>query len=221
LLLGALLLFRRKPGFWWWVPFWLIVGILPAAAARETPHALRIETTLPTWQIFSAVGIVEAWDFALKRKRFLSYGLRFTGLGLAVVSLIFFQHGYWRHYSYEYAQEWQYGYKQAIGYINEVGQNYDEVWFTDKLGRPYIFFLYYLKVDPRYFQNNSDVRRDTFGFVNVRSFGKFHFWGVGDNLETHGRTLVIDAKERVGSDTTIVKTFVLPNGEVTLVAYEK
>lgn len=221
LILGVLLLFRRKSGFWWFVPFWLLVGILPAATARETPHALRIETTLPTWQILSAIGIVEAWNFCQKQKRLANYVLRIVGLGLAIISFIYFQHGYWRHYSYEYAQEWQYGYKQAIGYINEVEQNYDEVWFTDKLGRPYIFFLYYLKVDPRYFQSNSEVRRDTFGFVNVASFGKFHFWGATDKLETMGRALVIDSRQRIGSNTPVIKTFALPDGSETLVAYEK
>ena len=39
---GAILIFRRKEGYWWLIPLWLAIGIIPAATARETPHALRI-----------------------------------------------------------------------------------------------------------------------------------------------------------------------------------
>ena len=48
--IGILFLFKKKIGYWWIIPLWLMVGIVPAATARETPHALRIETTLPTFQ---------------------------------------------------------------------------------------------------------------------------------------------------------------------------
>ncbi len=220
LILGILLLFRRKSGFWWLVPFWLLVGILPAATARETPHALRIGTTLPTWQILTAVGVVEFWNWSQRQRR-LTSGLWVVGLVLPIISLVYFQHGYWKHYPYEFAQEWQYGYKQAINYVKEVEQNYDEVWFTDKLGRPYIFFLYYLKTEPRFFQNNSSIKRDVFGFVNVKSFGKYHFWGAGDGLETKGRALIIDTPERIGKNLSVIKNFNLPGGKEALVAYEK
>lgn len=221
LILGILLLFRRKPGLWWLVPFWLLVGILPAATARETPHALRIETTLPTWQMIIAVGVVEFWSWLRRQKRLVGYGGRVMCLVVPIISLIYFQHGYWKHYPYEFAQEWQYGYKQAVNYVKEVEQNYDEVWFTDKLGRPYIFFLYFLKTDPRFFQENLSVKRDVYGFVNVTSFGKYHFWGAGDNLETGGKALIIDAPERIGKNISVIKTFNLPSGKEALVAYEK
>ena len=67
LVAGMLFLIKKKPGFWWLVFAWLLVGIVPAATARETPHALRIETTLPTWQIISALGIVSFFEWIKKQ----------------------------------------------------------------------------------------------------------------------------------------------------------
>src|SRR3989344_4024704 len=36
-ILGILYLIRKKEGYWWIVPVWLLIGIVPAGAARETP----------------------------------------------------------------------------------------------------------------------------------------------------------------------------------------
>ncbi len=46
---------------------WLLVGIIPAATARETPHALRIETTLPMFQIIIAYGFINSMIFLKER----------------------------------------------------------------------------------------------------------------------------------------------------------
>ena len=69
---GAILIFRRKEGYWWLIPLWLAIGIIPAATARETPHALRIETTLPTFQILTAYGFVQLYE-KISKYRHLIY----------------------------------------------------------------------------------------------------------------------------------------------------
>jgi len=64
---------KRKEGNWWLVPLWLIIGIIPAATARETPHALRIETSLPTFQILAAYGFVQLTEKIPKYKKQINY----------------------------------------------------------------------------------------------------------------------------------------------------
>lgn len=218
LLAGILILFRKRPGYWWLIPFWLLVGILPAATARETPHALRIETTLPTWQILSAFGLVEFWQLAKRQKKLINYGLRITSWGLIIIGFVYFQHGLWRHYPVEYAHEWQYGYKEAVEYLKSVEDKYHQIWFTDKLGRPYIYFLFYLKADPREFQQNSVVKRDVFGFVEVKNFGKYHFYRL-DEMPPGQNILVVDKAENIPENVEVLKTFYLPNGKENLKAY--
>ena len=55
--IGLLFLFRRKEGYWWIIFLWIIIGLIPAATARETPHALRTETVIPTFQMIVGYGV--------------------------------------------------------------------------------------------------------------------------------------------------------------------
>ena len=220
LVAGILILIKKKPGYWWLVPFWLLVGIIPAATARETPHALRIETTLPTWQILTALGVVEFWNFLDKQKRFIGYGLLVACWGLVTMSVVYFQHGYWRHYPVEYSGEWQYGYKPVIDYLKSVENKYDQIWFTDNLGRPYIYFLFYLKYSPKSFWQKAQVERDPFGFVHVRGFDKYHFFGAEGPRTVEG-ALYVDAPTRVPDHASRIKTFNLLNDSEILVVYER
>jgi len=220
LLGGTFLLFRRRVGYWWLVVFWLLLGIVPAATARETPHALRIETTLPTWQILTAFGLVELWQLIKRQKKLINYGLRITILGLIIIGFIYFQHGYWRHYPAEFSGEWQYGYKEAISFVESVENNYDRVYFTDALGRPYVYFLFYLQKDPRQFWQEAEIKRDAYGFVKVKSFGKYHFFNIERKPVLEAGLLIVDLPQNLPESAKKVQSFHLLNGQEILAAYE-
>lgn len=219
LISGVLLLLRKKQGHWWLIPFWLLVGIIPAATARETPHALRIETTLPTWQILTALGLVGFWDWTSQRKNIFKNVFRLGFCGLVLMSLVFFQHGYYRHYPTEFSGEWQYGYRESIEFISSVEDEYDQIWFTDKIGRPYIYFLFHLKKDPKEFWDQAVVERETLGFVKVRSFGKYFFFENDFKLDPAKRVLVVNLADWAPTEVEVIKTFNLLNGEPILKAY--
>jgi len=216
---GALILFKKKTGYWWVIPTWLLLGIFPAATARETPHALRIETTLPTWQIITALGVGEFLVWTTKFRGLINYGLRIACCGVIIISFIYFQHGYWCHYPAEFSGEWQYGYKQAIEFIRSLDNKYDRFWFTESLGRPYIYFLFYLKYPPSDFWRSAKIERDPYGFVKVKEFGKYHFFkpGEADFME---KSLYITTPKDVPQRASVIKTFYLLNGGEILQAYE-
>jgi len=218
---GIFLLFRRRVGYWWLVVFWLLLGIVPAATARETPHALRIETTLPTWQIFTAFGLVEFWQLVKRQKKLINYGLRIISWGLIIIGFVYFQHGYWRHYPAEFSGEWQYGYKEAVDFVKSVENNYDRVYFTDALGRPYIYFLFYLQKNPQEFWQEAEVERDAYGFVKVRSFGQYRFFNIERKPVLEAGLLVIDLPQNLPQSVKKIQGFNLLNGKEILVAYEK
>lgn len=213
--IGIFFLFRKREGRWWIVPLWILIGIIPAATARETPHALRIETTLPMFQLLSAYGFT-LFLFSLKKRSALLGSILLFFLGLNV---LYFLHGYFVHYPKEYSQEWQYGYKESISYVKSVSDQYDAVYMTTELGRPYVYYLFYLPVHPSDFRAKSDVERDAFGFVTVNRYGKYHFIKDMTKKEPIGKTLYIDIQERVPKNATIQQTFYLLNGKSALVAY--
>lgn len=213
---GILFLIRKKEGYWWIIPLWLILGIIPAATARETPHALRIETTLPTFQILVAYGFVGLTDKLKKYKKMITVFLLF----LLFLNFGYFYHNYVSHYKYDYSGEWQYGYKESIDFVKLVENKYDFIQVTDTLGRPYIYYLFYTKTNPEYFRQNSDIARDAFGFVRVNRVGKYVFpKEFNYSLSKTKKVLYINTPYKLPENIHILKTFYLLNGNPVLVAY--
>ena len=215
LVLGVLLLIRKKEGFWWIIPLWLLLAIIPAATARETPHALRIETTLPTFQLLIAYGIVTVYQSFAWKKVFLGV------LGVIIFgNVAYYLHGYYVHYPRDYSGEWQYGYKEAIAYTEKEKEKYDAICFTTELGRPYAYVLFYSKYDPEKFAKEAHISRDAFGFVTVTSFDKYFFSGdVKGVCEEKGKVLHVDLASKVTDTVRVVKEFPLKDGSSGLVAF--
>ncbi len=212
---GVLFLFRKREGNWWIIPLWLLIGIIPAATARETPHALRIETTLPTFQIIVAYGFLSMISFIKKRKKEVAVVLFI----LLAFNFLYFFHDYLTNYKYDYSGEWQYGYVDSINYVKSVQSQYDKVEITQALGRPYIYYLFYTKTDPEFFRKNSVVKRDVFGFVTVDSFGKYYFPQDLTYKDKGKKVLFISTPDHLPTGSKTLKTFYLLNGEPVLVAY--
>ncbi|HVZ58167.1 MAG TPA: phospholipid carrier-dependent glycosyltransferase [Patescibacteria group bacterium] len=220
---GVIFLFKKREGYWWIVPIWLLLAIVPAATARETPHALRIESSLPTFQLLSAYGLSMALFFlcSLSKKRYMLKNLALGVIVLAIMgNFIYFLHSYVVHYPIQYSSEWQYGYKDAIAYAKTVQNDYDQIRITDELGRPYIYTLFYLKTPPQDFRKTQDVTRDVFGFVHVNGFDNYRFGS--DEIDRNDPTkklLVIEIPRKVPGNVKILKTFRLLNGDPILEAY--
>ena len=220
---GIFLLFRKKEGYWWIIPVWLIIGIVPAATARETPHALRIETTLPTFQMIVAYGVVFSFEIISKIKyQILKIQIKYLIFSLSILFLIFnflyFYHDYLVHYPRIYSGEWQYGYKESIKYVSSVYNQYSNIEVTTDLGRPYIYYLFYTKKDPRGFRKTVEVTREIFGFVNVKGYDKYLF--MKDlKIAPNKKVLYVNSAINTPKKAKILKTFYLLNGDPVLKAY--
>ncbi len=216
-IIGIFLLFRKKEGNWFVIPCWLLLAIIPAATARETPHALRTEAALPTFQILVAYGFVQAMMFVHSLKKNLLRKTIYVIVSvLLLMNVIYFVHGYLAHYAREYSSEWQYGYKQSIDYVQSVQDQYDQIQITDDLGRPYIYYLFYTKTDPKTYRNEAVIQRDAFGFVTVNQFGKYIF--ARNFKEVPGKKVLYIGRSSP-AEATVKQTFYLENGQPILQAY--
>lgn len=222
LALGLLFLIREKRGYWWLIPLWLLIGILPAGTARETPHALRIETTLPTWQMIIAYGIVSV--IVVVQQRVPQASLRkllYAGASFALIlNVSYYLHSYYVFYPTEYSEHWQYGYKEAVAYAQSEYENYDAIIFTTELGRPYIYTLFYTQFDPDKFRSTAHIEREVYGFVHVNQFDKYYFTNDTHNTARQfAHPLVIDVPNNVPDKVPVLKEFNLLRGEPALVSY--
>ncbi len=219
LISGIFLLIRRREGHFWILPLWLLLGIIPAATARETPHALRIESVIPTLQIITAYGIVILTDF-IKNKRIqkIFFG---TYILFAFIFLFYFFHGLLFHYSREYSGEWQYPYIESVKFVEEEKNNFEKVMFTQELGRPYIYFLVYGDKNPKRLRDSSDIEREVFGFVHVNRLGNINFSKNINKMTPQENILYLDVPINVPVGAKIIKKFYYLNGEEALIAYVK
>jgi len=215
LIAGIIFIFRKREGNWWIIPLWLVLAITPAATARETPHALRIETTLPTFQILVAYGIVQFFSLISNLK--IKYLIVFCFLIGVTFNVVYFWENYTQHYPKQFAQEWQYGYKDAILYASNIQDNYNKIYVTKGMGRPYVYTLFYEKYNPELFRKEAVIKRDPFGFVNVPSFGKYYF--DKDYLGKSKKVLYIDPLGDVPKNAIVKKTFYSRDGTPVLKAY--
>lgn len=214
LIAGLLFLFRKREGFYFLIPIILLIGIIPAGTARETPHALRIENSLPYFQIIVAYGFWQVYGKIKNKKVLLSLAAFFL-----LTNVLFFLHGLFTHYPREYSQEWQYQYKESVEYVVQNKDKFDNIIVTSEIGRPYIYYLFFQKYKPDVFRNTAKINRDSFGFVSVESFDKFYFTPNPNTLKKNGKNLYIDLPGKVPKGAHIKKEFNLLNGNKGLVAY--
>lgn len=153
---------------------WFLLAPIAAATARETPHALRAESFLPTYQLIGALGLVGLWTIFGKYKILIKPAIAFFAI-IVMGSLYIFLHDYFVHFPINYSYDWQYGYKEAVQFTQSHLDNYDTIAFTNTYGRPYIYVLFYGNISPQTYWRDGIVTHDVFGFYNVDKIGKYEF----------------------------------------------
>ncbi len=197
--------------------YWLLSAIIPAAVARETPHALRILNSLPAWHIFIALGLSTIIGSSIARQKKLIY--IFICVGYAA-SVGYYLHNYHIHYPRTYASEWQYGYKQALEYAALPENSGKAVYLSEYIGRAYMYTAFYTRYDPQKFQNIKKSYFDAAGFYHVDGFDRYTFNNLPPG-ELSKDTLYIYPPGLVPQGAVVRKTINLLNGTPVLMIFEK
>jgi len=207
LFIGAYFLIRYKKRESAFLFTWFLLAPIAAATARETPHALRSETYIPTYEIIAAFGAVACLSFTenvqaiYKRTMYVVVG--FIILATVVTTI----HNYFSHFPRLYSYDWQYGYKEAVMYTKQVQNKYDIIAFTQTYGRPYIYVLFYGNITPEQYWTQGNVSRDVFGFYNVAGVGKYQFRDILiQSTDIGKRVLYVGDPKQIPSSLHIVKT---------------
>jgi len=197
---------------------WFILAPIAAATARETPHALRSETYIPTYEIIAAFGLFGMITFLNKFKP-LYRKLCYVFLGaIILITVIVAAHNYFAHFPIQYSGDWQYGYKQAVTYTKAEESKYDIIAFTQNYGRPYIYVLFYGNISPQTYWKTGKVTRDQFGFYNVQSIGKYQFRNTLIEPSDAGkRVLYVGSPDQIPGNLKILKTINFLNGKPAFV----
>lgn len=221
LLLGIFFLVKKRHKIALLIAVWMLIVPIPAGLAKETPHALRIVSILPTYQIIIAYGIYQSalW---LKEKFSISYFYLLLSIFyfLFTFNIFYYLHIYYIHFPVKWSGEWQYGSKQMVEYVTKVKDDYDYVFVTDGLGRPYIFFALYDKLTPAEFLRIRQASRDWFGFWKVERLGKI-FFGMDKLKEARGKILMVTTPGNLPTGYAIIERITNLKGEEVFLIAEK
>jgi 4-amino-4-deoxy-L-arabinose transferase-like glycosyltransferase len=197
----------------------LISPIAAATTMNSIPHALRTFCGLPAWQIIIAYGL---YDFYLKisKTKYRQVLSIFFGFLLAVNFACYLRQ-YYLVYPVEKASDWQYGHQEAVEFIRDNKDQYNQVYFTRDYGEPYIFLLFYSAYPPQDYQNLEKVRSTRAGWLSVDQFDKFYFPDFstpGDSVSEiaareEGKLLFIGRSGDI-PENWLIEEISSPNGEV-------
>lgn len=220
LLSGFYFLIKNKEKGSWVVFLLLAVSPIPAGIAKETPHALRALLLVIPLEMIVGYGIYNLWQGISKKTEAYKKVWIFTLGALFIFSVILYQENYWKHYPKEFSSEWQYGYKELVGYVNSVEDKYDLIRISEGYGRPYIYFLFYTKDDPAKFYSQVDRFRDDQGFYHVKGFGKYQFGQFNwENPPEGKRVLDITYAPNSHLELKPIKTIYLLDGKTLFNIY--
>lgn len=211
LLLDKNNIFGKKVIFWWF-----LVAPLASSLTTGTPHAVRALLYLPTFQVFVAFGIKQFLEsYSNMNKPAIIFLKRSFLVLIYFGNMFYYLDMYYLHGPLEQAESWQYGYKQVVDEVKKIKSNYTNVVITYKYDQPYIYFLFYEKTDPSWYQQywlgkNLEIERFE------RTFGNYIFrdieWEQDKNLKN---TLLVGTPREIPQDSLgVIKEINYPNGEV-------
>lgn len=200
---------------------WFLIAPIPASITTGVPHALRTLNFLPTFQIFTALGIFGFMFFIFKNK---SLGkIIFSILFLtAVFNFTYYINHYFVQQNYFYAKDWQYGWEHAANYVKENENRFDKILVSDTqpLDRSYMFFAFYLKFPPKDYQEVD--ANESGGFAEKHFFGKYEFRPINWEEDSKSeKILIVAAPSEVPGSITPTKTIFNPDKSPAILIIEK
>ncbi len=197
---------------------WFLIAPIAASPTTELPHAIRTLVFLPTFQIFTAMGMLQAAHWFKENKR--SFFIRlfaYSLISLFAINIFYYLHMYFGHLNQEYSASWQYGYREAVEYAKAHKNQYKKIVVSTKLEQPHMFFLYYLKYDPAKYLAEGGTSSG--GFAEVRNkFDVYEFRPIKWDTEIKdGLTLYIGTPKEI-SQANLATMYYLDGTEAIKIA---
>ncbi len=202
-LIGLFMLFKSKVQNSTVLVLWMLIAPIPAALTRNYMHTQRVEVLLLIFPILAAFGI---WSFVTSIKKVpLRYGL------VGLVALFMLASLVKRVDFYAFRQfdrplgGVHYNYQEIFAYTEANKDKYDQILFTKSQGQPQIYLAFYSKMDPSYFQSQSQNWKDfekEFKFLDQTEYklGKYEFKNIGWNDDKIKKNALIVGSEQETPD---------------------
>ena len=208
--LGILKLWESSGKTKWVIFTWFLLAPVASSFSTGVPHAVRSLVFLPTFQIFTALGLLKAFSLTKKKTNLLTLLCYCITVLLLISNIFYFFHQYFVHLNDEYSAFWQYGCKEIVLEVASERENYSMIFVTTEYDQPYIFFLFYLKYPPRKYQEETAAVLEPDRYH--REFDKFVFVPIKWEKIPPG-SLVVGAPDEIPDFANIQKKIYFLDGK--------
>lgn len=197
-LVGIYLLIKKRTKESIFILLWLVFAPIPASPAVPNPHGNRALPMVVALEFISAYAMAAIFHpkniFPFKKVIFWGYCI------WIVMSFLIYLHNYWRHYPYDEASFWQYGYSEAVLESEKVKDRYQKINVSKSIEQAYVFWLFNTKYDPYQYQKGG----------TRYNFDKYYF--DVEKPPTENNELFISDPGNFPGGFEIVKTIYYPDG---------
>ena len=216
ILAGLYILVNRRNRYALILILLFLLAPLPSAITTGTPHPIRAIALMPAFHIFTAIGVVFVVLRILKIKKIIYMGIFLFLVGLSLLfNFIYYMHQYYVHTPIEYGYFWQYGYKEALSYAKDREANVNNIIMTYEYDQPYVYYLFYNKIDPAWYQKNWDYDKNRTIDRFKRVIGKYTFKNIEYSKDINiSNALLIGTPREIPDNAKVIKTIKFPDGKV-------
>lgn len=157
ILLGVFFAIRRKMHSSYILFAWIVIAPVASSFAINAPNYQRSLIFLPAFHVFEALGWFYFFSLISKVKFSSFYVL--LALMLLIFNIFYYLHQYFIHTNTDYAKYWQYGYKEAINFVNTNIDIKKRIFFANDIEQGYIFYLFYNGYSPKKYLAESGSNR--------------------------------------------------------------
>src|SRR3989344_1659579 len=213
---GLYILINRRNRYALVLIVFFLLAPLPSAITTGTPHPIRAIALMPAFHIFTAIGAVFISLRILKIRTMFGRAILLSIIALSLLfNFTYYLHQYYVHSPIEYGYFWQYGYKEALSFAKENEKRFSNIVMTYEYDQPYVYYLFYNKIDPTWHQNNWDYNRN--GTIDrfKRIIGKYTFRNIDYSKDAHlPSTLIIGTPQEIPDNAKVIKVIKFPDGKV-------
>lgn len=205
LILGVYVLFKNRSKRIIIFLLLFLISPLPSAISTGAPQPGRAIAMVFPLHIFAAVGVVFFWKkIILLRNLFVRSAIIFIIAFFFILNFVYYIHQYYVHTPIEYGYFWQYGNKEAIKYARQHENKYKKIVMTYRIDQPYIYYLFYNKIDPSWYQKNWSGKGNIGRFE--RKIGKYEFRYIDFNKDSKEKgLLLIGTPNEIPQSAEIIK----------------
>lgn len=168
LLLGLKsIILDKRERFGQFVLFWLFVSPVPAAITRDAVSGVRALNMVIPLSIICGFGLVSLFSWIKVQKYYARFVLISLLVGLWGWNFLYFTDQYLVHAPKQFSSTDQYGYKEAVEYVKSINKNYETIYFTQRYGQPYIYWLFYNQYPPSKYQQQAYLTENQWGDVGI------------------------------------------------------